>query len=233
MSTGEVKMRMERSAINIYLVLFLFFASKSFCQHKIQGTYSTPIIFGYEQFVFKENGVFEYRAGADLGDSQYGKGHYELSKDSLILRYDLTKLPQESYFRAKKYYNSKDSVEVCLHIYSFDKEPLYNITVYSSPGNQSTESNEQGAATLKFPKGAKKDMVEIDIDGEFWAKQTLYLNADANYLIDVFMNKSTIQGFGHPKALKHQTLRYGILEFKDTGMTLKGKEGTFDLIKSN
>ncbi|PNW27128.1 hypothetical protein [Formosa algae] len=191
---------------------------------KITGKYSVPIIFAYEYYIFQENGVFDYHSGADLGDSEFSKGHYTIKNDSLILNYDLAELKEESYFKAKKYYNYKDSIQVKLNIYDFNKQPLYNVTVCCPyPKFKCNESNENGIVILKFKKEKRKDKLEILIDGEFLAKQIIYLDFDSNYNINVFMNKSVIQGFGHPKAIKDQIKKYKIIKISKAEIKLKTK----------
>lgn len=226
----------EQNVIKLLLSVTLFCLSINlYCQKKIIGKYSSLMLYQgyYNSFDFNENEIFEYHSGADLGDDKFGKGHYQIKNDSLILNYDLTKLKQESYFKIKKYYNSKDSIKVNLNIYSFDEEPLYNIIVYSFPNYQSTESDKQGVAYLKFKKGLYKAKVELHIDGEFWAKQVIFLNSDTNYNIDVFMNKSVIQGFGHPKALKNQIIKYKIIEHTNNFIKLKNNSEVIKLIRQS
>jgi len=229
-------MHKEQNVIKILLTVVVFYLSSNlYCQKKIIGKYSS--LMGYQEyynyFDFNKNGVFEYHSGADLGDDEFGKGHYQIKNDSLILNYDLTELKEESYFKAKKYYNSKDSIKVNLNIYSSNKEPLYKIIVYSFPNYQSTESDKQGTAHLKLKKGSYKEKVALHIDGVFWAKQIIYLDSDTNYNLDVFMNKSVIQGFGHPKALKNQIIKYKIVEFNKDFIKLENINGFMKLIKQS
>lgn len=222
----------EQNVIKL-LVILLITASivKLSAQEKIEGKYSVPIIFAYKYYVFNNNGTFEYHSGASLGDSEFGKGHYQIKNDSLILNYDLTELANESFFKAKKYYNSKDSIEIKLSIYNFKKEPLYNIMVYSFPNYQSTDSNKQGAAFLKLKKGAYKDKIKLHVEGEFWAKKIIYLDSNSNYDIDIFMSKSKIQGFGHPKAIKNQVLKYKIIEQSNDFIKIRNENRVTKLVK--
>tara|TARA_B110000240_G_C13446670_1_gene430636 strand:- start:57 stop:731 length:675 start_codon:yes stop_codon:yes gene_type:complete len=216
-------------------VTFFCLSINLYCQKEIIGRYSSLMLYQehYNYFDFNENGIFEYHSGACLGDDEFGKGHYKIKNDSLILIYNLTELNEESYFKAKKYYNSKDSIQVNLNIYSFNKEPLYNIIVYSFPNLKSTESDIKGIASLKLKKQTYKDKIELHIDGEFWVKQVIFLDSDANYDIDIFMNKSIIQGFGHPKAIKNEIKKYKIVEYKDDFIKLKSDSGIMKLIKQS
>ena len=226
----------EQNVIKFLLTVTFFCLSINlYCQKEIIGRYSSLMLYQehYNYFDFNENGTFEYHSGASLGDDEFGKGHYQIKNDSLILNYDLTELKYESYFKAKKYYNSKDSIKINLNIYDFDKKPLYNIMVYSFPNYKSTESNKKGIASLKFKKQTYKDKIKLHIDGEFWARQIIYLDADSNYNIDVFMNKSIIQGFGHPKAIKNEIKKYKIVEYKDDFIKLESDSGIMKLIRQS
>ncbi|MBQ0907656.1 hypothetical protein KBJ98_02945 [Flavobacterium sp. F-328] len=62
----------------------------------------------YNYFDLNANGTFEYHSGACLGDDEFGKGHYQIKKDSLFLNYDLTELEYKSYYKSKEYFNADD-----------------------------------------------------------------------------------------------------------------------------
>lgn len=103
--------------------------------------------------------------------------------------------------------------------------------VYAFPKRKSTESDKNGLAVLKFKKEKRKDKLEIHIDGEFLAKQIIYLDFDINYNIDVFMNESVIQGFGHPEAIKNQIDRFKIIEISEKYIRLENNNKEIKLIK--
>lgn len=225
----------EQNAIKLLLTLSFFcFISYAYSQIEIEGRYSSlmPYQEYYNYFDFDKNGTFEYHSGADLGENEFGKGHYRIKNDSLILNYDLTKLKYESYFKAKKYYNSKDSIVINVKINNFKKDPLKNIMVYSFPNYVSAKSNINGITFIKLKKGSREDKIELHIEGEFWAKQILYLNGDSNYNLEVFMNKSTIIGFGHPSAIKNQIVSYKIVEYEDDFIKIDSGKGIIKLVKS-
>ncbi|WP_157662393.1 hypothetical protein [Polaribacter sp. SA4-10] len=229
-------MHKEQNVIKILLTVVVFcLSSNLYCQKKIIGRYSSLMAYQehYNYFDFNENGIFEYHSGASLGDDEYGKGQYTIKNDSLILNYNLTELKYESYFKAKKYYNSKDSIKVNMKVYNFNIEPLDNIMVYSFPNYKSTESNKQGKTFLKFKKGSHKDKIKLHIEGAFWAKQVLYLDGDSNYNLEIFMNKSDIIGFGHPRAIKNQIIKYKIVEQTDDFIKLKKNSGIIKLVKQS
>ncbi len=114
----ETAIQKEQNAIRrlIIFLIFIVFYSPIFSQSLLNNTYShcygvvdngTCVIYN-----FKENGIFEKDVEGELGKTSYAKGHYIVKNDSLVLNYDLTELKYESYFKAQKYFNTKDSIEV-------------------------------------------------------------------------------------------------------------------------
>lgn len=182
-------------------------------------------------YTFEKNGIFKKDVKGELGKTHYGKGHYQIKKDSLILNYDLTELKYESYYKFKKYYNSKDSIKVNIRVKDFENNPLNKITVVTDPAGQSTNVDDKGFADLIFEKGSFKDKIKLYIDGAFWAECVIVLNSDTNYNIDVFMNKSEIIGLSHPKAVKGIKLVYKIIENSKKTLKLKSDNQVLTLEK--
>ncbi|SEA18707.1 hypothetical protein SAMN05443667_102258 [Flavobacterium gillisiae] len=219
----------------VLLIVFLFTSNYMFCQKKITGIYSSlmPHQEHYNYFDFNTNGTFEYHSGASLGDDEFGKGYYQIKNDSLILNYDLTEIKEDSYYKSRRYYNSKDSIQIKFNAYNFNKTPIQNIQIYSYPNYKSTKTDSNGVATLSFKKVERNSKMEIHIDGAFLAKQVIYIDVNTNYIIDVYMSKSVIIGFGHPKAIKNETEKYKILEYQDDIIKLKNNSRVMDLIKQS
>lgn len=225
----------EQNVIKLLLTLSFFCLSfKLYCQQEIDGKYSSLMLNQehYNYFDFNKNGIFEYHAGADLGEIEFGKGHYQIKNDSLILNYDLTKLNKEGYFKTKKFYNSNDSIKINLKIYNLNKEPLSNVMVYSFPTYSATQSNKKGTASLKFKKQRHKDKIKLYVEEMFLSKQVMYLDGDSNYNIDVFMNKS-VEQFGHPKAIKNQIIKYKIIEHAEDFIKIKKENRVIKLIRQS
>lgn len=191
-------------------------------QKKIVGRYSSlmPNQEYYNYFDFNTDGTFDYHSGASLGDDEFGKGHYEINKDSLILNYDLTAIQYDSYYKSQRYFNSEDSIKIMFNAYNFDKTPIYNLQIYSYPNFKSTITDVKGKAMLSFKKENLNSKIEIHIEGEFLVKQVIYVDPMANYIFDVYMNKSVIIGFGHPKAIKNEIKKYKIIEFLEDRIKL-------------
>lgn len=220
-------MHKELNVIKYYLTLliFLMISQLIYSQPTLNGKYSNlmPYQEHYNYFEFSDNGTFEYHSGASLGDDEFGKGHYQIKNDSLILNYDLTELNYESYYKLKKFYNTKDSVQVNLRVYDFENNPLDEMTVITDQEDYSSNVDDNGHTNLIFKKGSFKDKIELFIDGAFWAECIIVLDSDTNYNIDVFMSKSEIIGLSHPKAIKNTIEKYKLI--KQTRGELKLKKG--------
>lgn len=227
-------MRKEQIAIN-FIIIFLSVSSLFAQSTKLKGDYLYRDGTGYfyQKFSFLENNIFKYKKGGDLGVSSYGNGHYKIKNDSLILNYDLSELKYESYFKAKKYFNSKDSISIKIKALDFNNQPLKKIMIYSFPEYKSSDTDENGVAHLQFKKGDYKKKIELYIDGSFWSRQIIYLDSDTNYELEVFMNKSVIEGFTHPKAIKNQIIKYKIAKQDDKNLILVHNKDTLNLIKPN
>ncbi|MCD8399206.1 hypothetical protein G1K66_08220 [Tenacibaculum finnmarkense] len=95
-------MQKEQNVIKWILIMWIFsLSSQLYCQEEIIGRYTNLMSYQehYNYFNFNENGVFEYHSGASLGDDEFGKGHYLIKNDSLILNYDLTEPSFKSYHK--------------------------------------------------------------------------------------------------------------------------------------
>ena len=228
-------MHKEQNVIKIYLILFLLSIIKISAQEKIEGDYLIVDGTGYffENYSFDKNKIFFWKKGGDLGISEHGKGHYQIKNDSLILNYDLTELKYESYYKLKKFYNAKDSIQVNLRVKDFENNPLNEITVFTDPAGQSTNVNDKGLANLIFKKGSFKDKIKLNVDGAFWAECVIVLDSDTNYNIDVFMNKSEIIGLSHPKAIKGFKINYKIIENSKHKLKLKNSDQVLTLKKQS
>lgn len=223
-------MHKEQNAISF--IVFFIITSCLFAQSNIEGKYSYVDGTGYffQNYSFDKQDKFEFEDGGDLGISSYGKGHYTIQNDSLILNYDLTKLEYESYFKAKKYYNSNDSININLKITNFKGKALENAMVYTFPIYKATQSDRYGHASLTFKKQKHKDKIKLFVENLFLSKQVIYLDGDSNYNIEVFMNKAKEQ-FGHPKAIKNQIVKYKIIKITDKLIKLKTKDKIIELVK--
>ena len=218
---------------SVISIIILSLNINCFSQSSVEGTYTSK--YNSATYHFNTKNIFEikfFEATHGLLKG-YAKGHYYLiTKDSLILNYDLTKLKEESYFKAKKYYNYNDSITINLTVYDFNKNPIQNVTVYTYPNNVLTTTNKNGKTTLKLKKEKLKNGITLDLDGEFLAAQTINIDYDANYIINAYMSKSKMASFGHLKAYKNQTIGYKILKLSKNEIKLKTKNSFLHLKKA-
>jgi hypothetical protein len=226
--------RKEINVKNILCVILIFFSiNLSFTQKKLEGEYKLKLKLNdfSEKFIFTKEGIFKHENFGDLGLINFGEGHYFIKNDSLILNYNLTNLKKESYYKAEKYYNDIDSIQVKINVYNFDNKPIYNSIIYAYPKNKSTESDKNGEAFLKFKKQLGNDKIELHLDGEFLVKQVIYIDSDANYIINAFMQKNEIIGLSHPKAIKNQIKKFKINEINEEQIKLNNNKQRIVLVK--
>ena len=88
---------------NVNRILFLFFllgiSNSIFSQKTLEGRF----VGNTNWYQFHTDNTFDYADVGELGTERYGKGHYTLSKDSLILKYDLTEAKCPGYHIIKTY----------------------------------------------------------------------------------------------------------------------------------
>ena len=216
----------------LYIVI-VFSSNCMLCQQQIVGRYSSlmPNQEYYHYFDFHANGTFEYHSGASLGDDEFGKGHYKIKKDSLILNYDLTEVQYDSYYKSQRYFNSKDSIKIIFNAYNFDNTSIHKLQIYSYPNYNSTITDFDGKAMLSFKKEKLNTKIEIHIEGEFLVKQIIHLDLSANYIFNVYMKSSVIIGFGHPRAIKDEIKKYALVALRDDSIKLNHNGKVVELIK--
>ncbi|TCP28144.1 hypothetical protein EV195_101304 [Tenacibaculum skagerrakense] len=202
----------EKNVINLLILVCLFFNSRAFSQTELKGIYykNNGLKSSYNTYTFLSDGIFEYNSESDLGAEFFGKGHYKITNDTLVLNYDLTSLRDKSYHKSKEYYNKSDSIAVKINVYDFNLKPLTNsIHAWSYPLYKETEVNKLGELFFKFKK--HKEKVAIHLVGEEIEQYVIYLLTDKNYEIDVFMKKIALHNY--PKLLKDQITKIPINEF--------------------
>ena len=211
----EIMTHKDLNVIKISLLFFFCFALESFSQEKIQGKYSVPIIFAYEYYLFEKDGTFEYHSGADLGDDIYGKGHYQIKNDSLILNYDLTKLKTNSYVKYKTYSNDSDSTILIVKVFNQKGIGLPNVSVFNLKDRYGEATDNDGQAVLKFKKqaGSKK----IEASHLCCSRHSFDIDTKLNYEIEVYL----AEGLNKPLAIKDQVEKYEIIKNSKHKLELK------------
>lgn len=220
--------------VKLFLFLFILFSNNIiFSQHKIVGKYKVNnnpkyIVDGgeYSSYEFFKKNIFEKKIYGEFGLISFGKGHYYTKNDSLILNYNLTKLKEESFYKLKKYYNSKDSILLELKISDFNKNLLHNISVIGDfESRYGTLSDYEGKAFLKFKK--EKGIQKITISDLCCGNYSFYVDTELNSKIDIYLSK----GFKKPKLIKKEVKKYKIIEITKEYIKLKDRKKEFILIK--
>lgn len=210
------------------LVLTFFLINLSFSQNNLEGKYELKFKLNEfsEKYNFTKEGVFKHENYGDTGLISLGKGNYFIKNDSLILNYNLTELKEESFYKLKKYYNSKDSILVELKISDFNKNLLYNISVIGDfESRYGTLSDYEGKAFLKFKK--KKGVQKITISDLCCGNYSFYVDTELNSKIDIYLSK----GFQKPKLIKNEVKKYKIIEITKEYIKLKDRKKEFILMK--
>jgi hypothetical protein len=226
----EIMMHKEQNVIKLLLTVTFFCLSINlYCQKEIIGRYSSLMLYQehYNYFDFNENGIFEYHSGADLGDDKFGKGHYQIKNDSLILNYDLTELKYKSYHKAKEYYNSKDIVTIKVIVKDFKGNINTNTNVYIQEDKIGHILREKGFVNFRLKK-EKKDFF-LDVSNLGYDSYKLKLSKLKNYEIEIFLKQASTVS----KAIKNEIKKYKIVEYKDDFIKLKNDSGIMKLIRQS
>lgn len=221
-------MQKEQNVIKWILIMWIFsLSSQLYCQEEIIGRYTNLISYQehYNYFNFNENGVFEYHSGASLGDDEFGKGHYLIKNDSLILNYDLTEPSFKSYHKIKEYYNSKGSISIKIVVKDFKNNPIINAETYILKENKGYIVNSNGKAIFDLKKEDKNFVLGVSDVG--YESYNIKLSKLKNYIIEVFLK----QGSNAPKAIKGEILKYKLIEYNNSFIKIKKKNKVLKLIK--
>lgn len=220
---------MEKEELKIKNVSKVFFTLVCLlcCSYHIHaqqllGTYYVEYRFNdfSTKYTFNEDGIFSTEHSGDLGLESYGKGHYFIKKDSLILDYNLTQLKENSYHKVKHYSNSKDSIQLKIYVSTFREKPLNNISIIGDIKRQyGVLTNKNGIAYLKFKKRNKQ--IKIRVSDLCCGHYNFHINTKQNYEINVFLKG----WFNNPISIKDEIVYYKILELTKDYIKLKNKNG--------
>ena len=218
---------------NVNRILFLFFllgiSNSMFSQKALEGRF----VGNTNWYQFHTDNTFDYADVGELGTERYGKGHYTLSKDSLILKYDLTEAKCPGYHIIKTYQNLRDSIDIKLNIYDFDKKPLPNtkVLLFKGNGKDSGMADIDGKVRLTVEKNNETSTYLM-----FYYNDTMYkipeIDLYLSYEIDVFLSKiSFIEPFEKGYAIKDAIQKYKILKNKKDYLELQQPDGTILKLK--
>jgi hypothetical protein len=210
-------------SVNKFIILSFLLLNTTFCfsQKKLVGTYSLNYKLKdfYTNYIFLKKGIFTYESGGDVAVIDFGKGHYLIKNDSLILNYDLTELKEKSYHQQKSYKNFKDSVLVKINIYDVDKNTLSGIVVKNDVDDLRNKSNKNGVIVFNFKnKKGKVNFRVLDWHFRFEVYEfSLYSNL--NHEVNVYLRRRN--GIG----VKNIIYKYKILEINKKYIKLENKNG--------
>ncbi len=213
-------MHKVKNVINLLLLLpiLFFYSSKSVAQEELEGKYllnNNDIKDSFMSFLFSKDYTFIYEFGGHLGVTEYGRGHYLIRNDSLILNYDLTELKENSYHIVKDYYNNNDSIEVKIRVFDINKNPLTDILVDDSTKKENKKTNQNGSVLFRLDKEKKKNTIYITDDKFGVYFFTIWNNK--SYEIEVFFEKNPIGA----TPIKGRVAKYKIIELTDNKIKLK------------
>lgn len=193
-----------------------------YSQSTLNGKYSNlmPYQEHYNYFEFSDNGTFEYHVGADLGDDEFGKGHYQIKNDSLILNYDLTELKTKSFHKFKTYVNDSDSIKLYVRVFSHSEKVRSNVSVFNLKNRYGEATDKNGLARLAFKKQAGNKTIEVS--DLCCGSHSFEIDTKLNYEIEVYL----AEGLNKPKAIKDQIEKYEILKLNKNELKLKIGEQT-------
>ena len=218
-------MQKVQNVNRILFFLFLLGISNSiFSQKRIEGMYSytDKTREFWMKLEFSKDSLFNYQSGMDIGVSEYGKGHYTLTKDSLILIYNLTELTESTYHKYSFYENYKDSIEIKFRIITTDNSIAKGLNVGSSIDKVGVilENSNSGTIKLKRENNYKK----IFFSSIEYNAYDVQIYGAYNYNIDVYLKKTSTYGEAIP--IKFVTQKYKILKNKKDYLELRQSDGT-------
>ncbi|GIM52199.1 hypothetical protein CAPN004_12290 [Capnocytophaga cynodegmi] len=218
---------------NVNRILFLFFllgiSNSIFSQKTLEGRF----VNNTNWYQFHTDGTFDYADVGELGIKKEGRGHYTLTKDSLILNYDLTDIPFSGYHLTKSYVNSKDSIDINVSVYDFDRNPLPNSQVFltEGAGKKHMLTDKNGKVKLTIKKEKIEDFLTIIYNYECMhhIPEIFFQN---NYDITIFLTKKPFtEPFDRGKAIKDEIKKYKILKNKKDYLELQQPNGTILKLK--
>ncbi|MFD0931949.1 hypothetical protein ACFQ0R_04975 [Psychroflexus salinarum] len=232
MKQKVIEILKERSVIKkVILLAFLFIYTTINSQSLLSGNYS--YCYGVTDngeckiFSFKNNGVFQREIQGELGKINYGKGHYQIKNDSLILNYDLTELKINSFRKYKTYFNDSDSIKLYVRVFSHSEKVRPNVSVLNLKDRYGEVTDKDGLAVLSFKKqaGSKKIQVSDLCCGNY----SFEIDTKLNYEIEVYLS----EGYNKPKAIKNQIEKYKIMKLNKNQLKLKEGEQIITLKKKS
>lgn len=192
---------------------------------KLSGKYSSLIDTQeyYENYVFKDNGTFQYHKGASLGDDFNGEGIYVLKDDFLVLEYFYSKPLEKGYHKSEIWQNNSDSIAITVRIVDFEGNPIKNANVIfpdakKRNGIKGKIADKYGKVHLALKKGDNN--IKIQVSNIGFELYTFKISTAFNQ--EIMINLAPA-GRGTP--LLNQTETYSVLEKKSDFLRLEDSTG--------
>lgn len=214
-------MQKEKNVSKVFftLVCLLCCSYHIHAQQQLLGIYYVEYRFNdfSTKYTFNEDGIFSTEHSGDLGIESYGKGHYFIKKDSLILDYNLTPLKTNSYHTQKYYENTNDSIVVHLNILDMKRNPIQKVQVAENSSDKVKKSDIKGTVSFTFLKSRKKVQLHVaDFRyGVYYFDIWTHLSHD----IDVFLKKDP----NNATPRKGGIQKFKIIEHTEELIKLKNK----------
>ncbi|GIM52201.1 hypothetical protein CAPN004_12310 [Capnocytophaga cynodegmi] len=213
----------------VFFILLLSMSNSIFSQKTLEGRF----VNNTNWYQFHTDNTFDYADVGELGTERYGKGHYLLSKDTLKLNYDLTEIKCPGYHIMRTYQNLKDSIDIKLNIYDFNKKPLPNtkVLLFKGNGKDSGMADIDGKVRLTVEKNNEASTYLM-----FYYNDTMYripeIDLYLSYEIDIFLSKVPfIEPFERGYAIKDAVQKYRVKKSKKDYLELQQPNGTILKLK--
>lgn len=225
MNIMETKRQKAQSVSKKWLLMLLFFCAcfYSFSQRIIEGKF----LVSSSWYRFHSNNTFEYAKTGELGVYRYGKGHYTIMNDSLILNFDLTDVKYTGYHIIKSYQNLKDSVNIRVSVCDLDRNQLSDVQVFmhNAQGKSSMNTDERGLSKLSVKKEDKISYLTI-IHNYECMHQIPNIHLSLSYEIEVYLTKIPfMEPFERWYAIKDVVKKFKIRKFREDYIELKDIKG--------
>ena len=222
------------------LFLLLLISNYTFGQKFLEGKYYQPkkeecIEFcNIDTYTFHNNGIFEYAEEGELGIVHYGKGHYTLTKDLLVLNFDLTEIKYPGYYIAKTYSNSNTQIALNLSVYDLNNKPLpeVSISLFSDETPIGGTTDKEGKLTIKVPKTNEKGSLLLTYNSESMYEVENF-NLNLNYEVAFYLTKTPMNPLDIGKAVKDEIISFEVIKLKKDELVVRHKGKMLTLKKKS
>ncbi len=181
-----------------------------------------------ECLTLNANSNFEFLSEIDTGKENYGKGHYSIEKDKLILRYE-TKPLKIGWHYQEIWQKNPDSLIIKFQVYDLDDNPVPNTNILfkDAQGNYIKDHglivDQKGSAQIIFTRNKPKEAIISNIG---FKEHHIPLDTVYNSQFTVYLQHG---GLGIPISTRIDTLK--IKNWSDQSFMVETKDGKTDIWK--